>query len=213
VHTEHVEQYLPDYLNFKLEESLRPWVENHLETCGSCRSELERLQEAFQHLKAYQTPPPDPGYFASVLPRVRERLEKRNPGSVLAHPLLTRFVLPLGAGALLLFMVFKLPMTLHQPEPDHNPLQPIVRGLDTEELVDIILDQMHHQMIAIQGESEASALLAVPLLQGEHLLSGTENLAMSEEPLLDVVMHETLEQMSSSDIDALVVGLGERNDL
>ena len=104
-------------------------------------------------------------------------------------------------------------MTVRQAEPDHNPLQPVVRGLDTEELVDVILDQMHHQMIAVQGESETSASLAVPFLQGEHLLAGTENLAMSEEPLLDVGMHETLEQMSNSDIDALVVGLGERTDL
>ena len=213
MHTEHVENYLPDYVNHTLEESLRPWVERHLETCALCQAEFSLQRDAFRHLEQYQAPSPGPEYFATVLPRIRERLERKQSGTILTNPLVTRLLLPIGAGALVLFILFRLPVTVQQSEADRNPLKPVLRGLENEELVDVVLDQLHRQTITIQGESDASALLAVPFLRGEHLLAGADTRSMLDEPLLDVGMHETLDQLSSSETDALVARLVERTEL
>ena len=213
VRTEHVESYLPDYLSHMLEESLRPWVESHLEECGACRAELENLRSAFGHLESFEATPPHDGYFATVLPRVRERLQRGKPAPFLSHPFVTRFVAPLAAGALLLLILVRLPFALRDADRERNPLQPVVRDLETEELVDVILDQVHRQTISGQGENETSSLLAVPLLRGEHLLAGADQLSLSNESVLDVGMPETLDQLSASDIDVLVAQLGERTML
>lgn len=211
--TEHVEYLLPDYLNKKLEESLRPWVENHLEECGACRAELDNLRGVFSHLDSFVARPPHDGYFTTVLPRVRERLQEKESVSFLSHPLVTRFVAPLAVGALLLVILFRVPFALREADRGHNPLQPVVRGLETEELVDVILDQAHRQTISGQGENETSALLAVPLLRSDHLLAGADQLSLSNESVLDAGLPENLDQLSASEVDVLVARLGERTIL
>jgi hypothetical protein len=213
VRTEHVEHLLPDYLSRMLDESLRPWVESHLEECGACRAELENLRGAFNHLDSFEVKPPYDGYFMTILPRVRERLQEKNSVSLLSHPLVTRFAAPLAVGALLLVILFRVPFALRDAEQEHNPLQPVVRGLETEELVDVILDQVHRQTISAQGENETSALLAIPLLRSDHLLAGTDQLWLPNESVLDVGLPEDLDQLSASDVDVLVARLGERTIL
>jgi hypothetical protein len=213
VRTEHVEYLLPDYLSKMLEESLRPWVESHLEECGACRAELENLRGAFSHLDSFEVEPPHDGYFTTVLPRVRERLQGEKSIPFYSHPLFTRFAVPLAAGALLLVILFRVPFALRETDREHNPLQPVVRGLENEEVVEAILDQFHRQAISAQGENETSALLAVPLLRSDHLLAGADQLSLSNESVLDVGLPENLDQLSASDVDILVARLGERTML
>jgi hypothetical protein len=213
VRTEHVKHLLPDYLNQTLEESLRPWVESHLEKCGDCRAELENLRGAFSDIDSFEARPPHDGYFTTVLPRVRERLQGNMSVPFLSHPLVTRFVAPLAVGAILLVILFRVPSALREADWEHNPLQPVVRDFEAEELVDVILDQVHRQTISGHGENETSALLAIPLLRGDHLLAGADQLSLSNESVLDVGLPENLDQLRASDVDVLVARLGERTFL
>lgn len=211
--TEHVEYLLPDYLNNMLEESLRPWVENHLEECGACRAELENLRSAFSHLDTFSATPPSDGYFTTIVPRVRQRLQEKKTVSFLSHPLVTRFAAPLAAGVLLLVVLLRVPPALHEADRERNPLQPVAGGLESDELVDVILDQAHRQTISSQGENETSAFLAIPFLRSDHLLAGADQASLSNESVLDVGMPESLDQLSASDVDVLVARLGERTIL
>ena len=213
MHTKHVEDLLPDYLNNMLEESFRPLVESHLEECGACRAELENLSATFQNLRTYQAPPPADGYFATVLPRVRQRLEWKKAESIFDHPLVARLAVPLAAGAVVLAILLSVPFSERGSENGHNPLQPVVRGLETVELVDVILDQADRQSLTTQGESETSAFLAVPFLGGGHLPASAGQLSFADEPILGSEMQESLDQFSDSDIDVLVAQLGERTIL
>jgi hypothetical protein len=79
--------------------------------------------------------------------------------------------------------------------------------------MDVILDQSHRQAISTQGENETSAMLAIPLLRSDHLLAGADQFSLSNESVLDVGLPETLDQLSASDVDALVARLGERTIL
>ena len=213
MHTKHVEYLLPDYLNKMLEESLRPLVERHLEECSACRAELENLRTTFHSLSTYQAPPPADGYFATVLPRVRQRLGGKTPGWFFAHPLVARLAVPLAAGAVMLAILLSVRFSERGSENGHNPLQPVLQGLETVELVDIILDQADRQSLTTQGESETSAFLALPFLGGDHLSASAGQLSFADEPILGSEMQESLDQFSDSDIDVLVAQLGERTIL
>lgn len=211
--TEHVEYLLPDYLSDMLEESLRPWVEAHLQECGACRAELENLRAAFSHLDSFEARPPYDGYFTTVLPRVRERLQGKKSAPFFSHPLITRFAAPIAVGAMLFVILFRVPSALRESDQEHNPLQPVVRGLETEELVDVILDQIHRETISAQAENETSAMLAIPFLRSDHLLAGADQISLSNESILDIGQTENLDQLSSSEVDVLVANLGERTIL
>ncbi len=213
MHTEHVEYLLPDYASGMLEASLLPWVESHLSECPSCRSELEQLRTSMASLAAHEPKPPHDKYFSTVLPRVRARLEDRRSASLFAHPLVTRFAAPLAAGALVLVILFRVPFTVRDSGIDRNPLQPVMHGLEAEELVDVILDQSQRQTISSHGESETSSLLAMSFLHSEHLLAGAEQLPLPNESVLDVGVPENLDQLNPAEVDALVTRLGERTIL
>ena len=213
MHTEHIEYLLPDYLNHRLEEPLQRGVERHLEECASCRAELRELQEAFHNLEAHNPDQPPHGYFSSILPRVRERLEVSRRGSFLAHPLVTRLAVPLAAGLVIFLVLVRIPFPVGDNARDHNPLQPVLSDIDGEELLDIVLDQVHRQALNTVAESEASSLLAVPILRSDHLLNDAQHISMRDEPLIGNPMPEALDQLSESDVDALVQRLGERTIL
>jgi hypothetical protein len=206
----HVEYLLPDYLNNRLEESLKPGVESHLEECESCRDSLEGLREGFEALRTQHIPHPSETYFSTILPRVRQRLEKKEARPFFAHPLVTRIAMPIAAGALALLLLLRLPLSTHNADAERNPLQPVLQGIASDELVDIVLDQIHLQALNTVGEGETSSLLAVPLLGGDQLLADAEHLTSIEAPILGGRVPESLDQLSDSEIDALVARLGER---
>lgn len=211
---EHIEFLLPDYLNKKLEESLRPGVELHLEQCASCRAELAELRKAFEELEAHQFSGPPDGYFTTVLPRVRERLEKKQAKPWYAHPLLIRIATPLAAGALALVLLTHVPLPVNDSEREPNPLQPVLVGVATEELVEVVLDQVHQQLLTTPlGESETSSLLALRVLGRDHLLADADPLSLTDDPVLGGGGPESLDQLSDSDIDTIVQRLGERTML
>ena len=107
----HVEYLLPDYVNDRLEESLQPGVEEHLAECAACRAELEVLREAFAALRSQQIFPPSKVYFSTILPRVRQRLEEKEARPFYAHPLFSRILVPVAAGALVLFVLLRSPFS------------------------------------------------------------------------------------------------------
>jgi hypothetical protein len=211
VRTEHVEYLLPEYLDGTLEDSLRPGVEEHLKSCSSCSSELSGLRQAMEMLKSHGTEGPPSGYFATVLPRVRERLEGESSQSIFFSPLLIRLALPIGAAALALFIVLSLPFPGSEAETGHNPLQAVMHGSTTAELVDVVLDMVPLQPLSSPTvEAETSSLLGVGVLRGDHLLAYADEVPFAEGFTQDEMMPDELEQLSETDLETLVQRLGER---
>ncbi len=212
--TAHIEYLLPEYLNGTLADSHRPGVEEHLKYCSSCRTELAELRQTMEMLEDRGTAEPPSGYFTTVLPRVRERLEGEESRNVVVNPLLTRLALPIGVAVLVLFIVLSLPFPGNEPEIGSNPLQAVVHGSTTDELVDVVLDMVPLQPLSSPTlEVETSSLLGVRLLRGEHLLANVNEASFAEDFTQDETMSDELEQLNEADLEALVQRLGERTVL
>jgi hypothetical protein len=210
VRTEHVEYLLPEYLNGTLEDSLRPGVEEHLKYCSSCSAELTGQRQTMEMLDSHATEGPPGGYFATVLPRVRERLEAEESRNLFSNPLLIRLALPIGAAALALFIVLSLPFPGTEAETGHNPLQAVMHGSTTDELVDVVLDMVPLQPLSSPTvEGETSSLLGVRVLRGDHLLAHADQASYADDFTFDGSMPEGLEELNEADVQALVQRLGE----
>jgi hypothetical protein len=214
VRIEHVEYLLPEYLNGALAASRRPGVEEHLKYCSSCRTELMELRQTMEMLEARGTVEPPGGYFATILPRLRDRLEREEPRNVFASPLLTRLLLPIGAAVLALFILLSIPFPGTESETATNPLQDVMHGSTTGELVDVALDMMPlHPLSSPTLDEETSSLLGVRLLRGEHLLVNVNDASVADGFTQDESMAEELDLLNESDLEVLVQRLGERTTL
>jgi hypothetical protein len=210
VRIEHVEHLLPEYLNSTLDDVLRPGVEEHLKHCSACAGELAELRQTMEFLDAQATTGPPDGYFTTVLPRVRERMEEKESRNVFANPLIIRLALPIGVAVLALFILLSLPFPANEIE-GHNPLQAVMHGSTTQDLVEVVLDMMPLQPLSTPTvEGETSSLLGVRVLRGDHLLANADEAMSAQDLTLDEQMLEGLDQLNESDIEALVQGLGER---
>jgi hypothetical protein len=214
VRIEHIESLLPEYCKGTLADSLRPGVEEHLQHCSSCRIALMELEQTIQLLESREAAAPPSRYFATILPRVRERLEGEESRNILANPLLTRLALPIGAAVLVLFILLSLPFPANEPEIGGNPLQAVMHGSTTGELVDVVLDMVQLQPLSSPTvEGETTSMLGVHVLRGEHLLANINEVTVAEEFTQDESMSDELELLNDADLEALVQRLGERTVL
>jgi len=214
VRIEHIEYLLPEYLNGTLADSLRPGVEEHLKHCSSCRTALSELRQTMEMLEARVPADPPSAYFTTVLPRIRERLEGKESRNVFVNPLLAKLALPIGAAVVVLFILLSLSSLVSESETANNPLQAVVHGSSTDELIDVVLDMMPlHPLSSPTLEVETSSMLGVRLLRGEHLLADVNEASFAEDFTLDETMSEELEQLNEADLEALVQRLGERTVL
>jgi hypothetical protein len=172
------------------------------------------LQRTMALLDRGKTDGPSKGYFTTVLPRVRQRLDEGESRHWYESPLALRFALPVGAAAITLFILLSLPLPFTESEAAHNPLQAAVRGSTPDELVDVVLDLMPLQPLSSSTtEGETSSLLGARILRGDHLLASGEHVSSPEGLALDGRMPEGLEQLSDAELEVLVQRLGERTTL
>jgi hypothetical protein len=211
VRTDHIEQRLLEYLDGTLAGPLRSGVEEHLEHCSVCRAELAGLRQTMVMLTSRESSPPSSGYFSTILPHVRERIERKESGNLFGAPALTRFVLPIGAAAVVLVILLSLPFPSVETDSSRNPLQAVMHGVTTDELVDIVFDSVPLQPLSTPTvEGETSSLLGARILRGDHLLANADEGPPAPEITLDERMPEGLEQLNETDVEALVQRLGER---
>ncbi len=83
----------------------RETIAAHLQECGECRAELERMEEVFQALDAIPAPDPGEEYGAKVWRQIADRLPERRVGWWQGW-LMPRRLVALGAAAALLALAF-----------------------------------------------------------------------------------------------------------
>lgn len=83
----------------------RETIAAHLQECGECRAELERMEEVFQALNALPVPDPGEEYGTKVWRQIADRLPERRM-NWWAGLFMPRRLMALGAAAALLVLAF-----------------------------------------------------------------------------------------------------------
>ncbi len=97
----HVDDLLGAYVDAELDAAARAGVETHLQSCATCRRDLEALQSLQAALRHLEVPDPGQGYWAQFSPRVLDRLGEAATQASDGGPLpvlerLARWFLPQG---------------------------------------------------------------------------------------------------------------------
>ncbi len=216
VHTVHVKSQIPDYLTGQLDSKLRQGVEVHLRECPACLGDYEEMRELIAVLRELRQKQPSRSYFSNVLPRVRERLGSRERFAWIDHPLFVRLVSPLAAAALIAILMLELPLVRQQAEVGGNgELMGMVGAFSTDELLRIVIEQGHHQLLV-----EPVQEITVPHSLVDRVLSRELSLSTGvSDPLLvpfttaGGIPSESLNALSEPEVDRLLQRLEERSVL
>lgn len=216
MHTVHVKSQIPDYLTGQLDAKLRQGVEVHLRECPACRGDYEEMRELNAVLREHRQKQPSRSYFSNVLPRVRERLGRRERFTWIDHPLFVRLVSPLAAAALIAILMLELPLVRQQAEVGgDDELLGMVGAFSTDELSRIVIEQGHHQLLV-----EPVQEITVPHSFVDRVLSRELSLSTgASDPLLvpftaaGGIPSESLNALSEPEVDRLLRRLEERSVL
>ena len=149
------EELIPDFLSGHLSESESEEVQMHAEGCERCSKTIAELSSAFSLLgddKSGQLPP---GYFSTVLPKVRAHIE--GASRVRAPKWFPEFALP-AAGLVLVVMVI-LTLTLPREQDASGPeaITQAIGEVPADILADALVDQADRA-----GITDGSLLEVIP---------------------------------------------------
>ncbi len=142
--TEHVEILLPDYLQGRLTSGLAAVVEEHLQSCAACRSEAEFLRQTFASLDEPAQKEVPGTYFPSILPRVRQQLDRKKRWVWMNHPAVNKILLPLGVAAVLFVVLWRVPGSWWV-SGNENSLQNVLTTASADEIADALQESATSQ--------------------------------------------------------------------
>ncbi len=195
MHTDHVDIFLPDYVRGRLASDEIGPVERHLRECDACRSKMEEVRLTFAALDRASTEEVPQSYFSSVLPRVHERIDRRSQSTWNNIPLVTRIILPTGAAAMLIVLLWLVPFTKSSITSD-NPLQAVVDSASFEDIAEILQQDIpSHELSSFSDTVITHALTNDQFVQRELV---QEALAGGTDSPFDVFENVSPQQMLGS---------------
>ena len=105
---DNLEEYLRG-VSGRFQKPLPPDVENHLEACGECRTELSEFERQTLALQALRTPDdaePRPGFYARVMQRFDEARASSSVWAAFLEPLFAKRLALAAAALVVLFGTF-----------------------------------------------------------------------------------------------------------
>lgn len=210
MHTDHVKSLLPDFLHGNVDESLRKGIESHLLECPDCGQEAEDLKNTLSALQEEAPEAVPSRYFATVVPRIRERLERRGQRSWLQAPLVRRVALPLAVAGLAVALLLQMPFDAH--EGTGRSYMSDAETFEPEEVVDMLTQQGELQPLATMAAQEITeATLAGKAFERRmaetFLAHGT---TFGFDDLTGISTDQLLNSLDEKEVDALLRKLGER---
>jgi hypothetical protein len=132
---------LVDYSKGKLDAAGSQRVERHVANCIVCGNDVKNLIAAEEALENSRAHAPDPGYFHSILPRVRARIEGSGRVPRYFSDVGLRVALPLGASIICILILINLPSISFEKSSQTEALLQITKAWTYDEIVDAVADQ------------------------------------------------------------------------
>ena len=204
---DHVKEDLPDFVLGKLNTKAQAAISAHLARCVACRKEEELVRAAFDGMPVNATGRSlSPGYAASLLPRIRQRLEAGRSRRIFEQFFEHRFVLP-AATVLVGMLLFANAFRTGENVQGANVSREWIASIDPQEFesdgVPGLADTELNEEIVLDGFTLKASLRAV--------LSSGEAIELYDTPttLQTNLLRDIDEQTAAS----VLSRLAERNSL
>jgi hypothetical protein len=147
---------LIDYIEVPLNETRRQEIEEHLQKCPACATEIVRLRRLYGLLNDDPVVVPEPGFWRQVQDRVRQEevmLPAQSPRSSFAWWKLAPVLVPVLVAVVVLVFLPRPPRTISIPVSLEN----VIHGsnLDSLMLDRMIDDQLVESLNQIEPDFEA----------------------------------------------------------
>ncbi len=195
---------LPEHVEGRLSLDKKSAVVVHLQSCGACRVEFEGLQKLYASLKSEQRESVPASYWATLLPRIHERVEERKLRLVPSW--LLRYALPLVTAVVVMVILAEFvlpPGSGRKGQPFETPvamtgmgegLRDLLQNFDTATLLQV--EQANSEaLLPRQWASDRDVL--------EQLLSGSDALYAA----IDVDLRSAANLLEDSEVSAIVSDL------
>lgn len=214
MHTGHVKHLLPDYVLGKIEIEAKSEVERHIEGCPVCSRELAGIRETLNAARRYQPMAPSPGYFRSILPRVRETLGGKTSSSWWTGPVFTKLAVPFATGALAIGLLASINFFGEETNSD-NALAPVVEGLSPEDVVDFVMEASRPTLWMVGQTQEVAQAIVGEHLTKEYFLEHAMTLGSQPDfdEELPLSSQQLLRDLNEEQVERLLKKLGERTIL
>jgi hypothetical protein len=159
VHTDHNNISLPDYVRGTLNSDEMIGIEDHLRTCAACRKDLAEIKETFAAIDREVTKDVAKAYFATLIPKIHERIDQQRNVRWIFNPILGKIVLPLGAAIIVAALVWQIP-AYYQSSANRNGLLAAVDASTPEEIAEMLQANIPNHEMSSFNNAIISGVLA-----------------------------------------------------
>ena len=202
---ESIERLLPDFAHGRLDDSDAESLREHLTTCGACRTRLAAMQPLMQDLDAWRPKVPE-GYFQTVLPAFRARLESREPRAGKVGSSWMRLLAPLGAAVVVAGLLASLPPG--PPKEGQNGLRDLAGEFDAGEFAESILEELETSLVGQQQQE----MIAQTVPENAATRQLLEHIA-GENGLEELAPLRAVDDLENEELDAVLRRLEQRTFL
>jgi anti-sigma factor RsiW len=211
VRTEHSKYDLMDYVTNRLSAQERKRVEEHLQECSICSIQYKELLAADAVLKQSHITAPSPVYYATILPRVRERLNSRRRSIWKYGNGIAKIILPLAVSALLVVFLIRIPQDSFSESAQAEALHEAVKDLNEEEVVQAV--EMEYAGLSVYPNLDVAAAGVAEHLHGDQFLKSAVSKQIENEEIAEMDIEGMISDFSGEEVDQVLSGLSERNKL
>jgi hypothetical protein len=200
-----------DYGTGNLDTTERRSVEQHVANCIVCGNDVKNLIAAEEALENSRAHAPDPGYFHSILPRVRARIEGSGRVPRYFSDVGLRVALPLGASIVCILILINLPSIPFKKSSQTEALLQMTKEWTYDEIVDAVAGQP--MLLAPFAGRPSDAAIEGRQLFGDRFERSALFEQITAGEINETNMEDVLSSLNKEQIEWLLASYQERDNI
>lgn len=196
---DHIEQRLTDLVTGGLADGEKNEVQEHLDSCPLCRERLASLRKTIAVLEQSRHSKVPEGYFGTILPRLRQRIDRPGGLRSLLDFRWPHLAAPIGAAILVTGLLTAIPSA----NQGTRNLAAATRGLEAGDLADVYFDELQITPLATTPPED----LAKGAVSGLDLSKGLLEVMLDENVMQEL---KTVDELDEEEVEIILRRLETR---
>lgn len=200
-----------DFVTNRLTEPERKRVEEHVQNCSQCSMQYKELMAADAVLKQSHIAGPTSVYYATILPRVRDRLVSHRRSIWDSGNALAKILLPLAVTFLFVFFLIRIPTDSISESTQSDALHQAVKDFNEDDVVQAVEKEYAGGLLSPSLEVAAAGV--AEHLQGDKFLKTAVSKQIENEEIAEMDVEGMISDLNTEQVDQVLSGLSERKSI